>query len=218
MLENPTRIWTQPQQPLTAWCSSVSLSASPLLDASREESSPTSPIRGRTCTCSNLNCCGCYHNDSCGWRQTNKITVFCDCEDVDPTNSLKLNSDLLAIYGRASCTCKLSYICDTVSLLACHSYKNQLQPKSAFNHPANTINLNHLGWLVSQLGWCSSSPKSGTNPGSRYDVGIVSSVFVARHKSTVARIQASTLVRPHLRSYHDLGRPYLHTGCLQVWV
>ena len=67
--------------------SSVSLSASPLLDTSREESSPTSPIRGgRTCTCSNLNCCSCYHDDSCECRQTNKITGFCDCEDVDPTH------------------------------------------------------------------------------------------------------------------------------------
>ena len=65
--------------------SSVSLSASPLLDTSREESSPTSPIRGRTCTCSNLNCCSCYHDDSCECRQTSKITGFCDCEDVDPT-------------------------------------------------------------------------------------------------------------------------------------
>ena len=65
--------------------SSVSLSASPLLDTGREESSPTSPISGgRTCTCSNLNCCGCYHDDSCECRQTNKITGFCDCEDVDP--------------------------------------------------------------------------------------------------------------------------------------
>ena len=67
--------------------SSVSLSASPLLDTSREESSPTSPISGgRTCTCSNLNCCGCYHDDSCECRQTNKITAFCDCEDVDPSH------------------------------------------------------------------------------------------------------------------------------------
>ena len=67
--------------------SSVGLSASPLLDTSREESSPTSPISGgRTCTCSNLNCCGCYHDDSCECRQTNKITAFCDCEDVDPSH------------------------------------------------------------------------------------------------------------------------------------
>ena len=67
--------------------SSVSLSASPLLDTGREESSPTSPISGgRTCTCSNLNCCGCYHDDSCECRQTNKVTGFCDCEDVDPTH------------------------------------------------------------------------------------------------------------------------------------
>ena len=66
--------------------SSVSLSASPLLDTSREEPSPTSPIRGRTCTCSNLNCCGCYHEDSCECRQTNKVTGFCDCDDVDPTH------------------------------------------------------------------------------------------------------------------------------------
>ena len=67
--------------------SSVSLSASPLLDTSREESSPTSPISGvRFCTCSNLKCCGCYHDDSCECRQTNKITAFCDCEDVDPSH------------------------------------------------------------------------------------------------------------------------------------
>ena len=40
----------------------------------------------RTCTCSNLNCCGCYHEDSCECRQTNKITDFCDCDDVNPTH------------------------------------------------------------------------------------------------------------------------------------
>ena len=39
---------------------------------------------GRTCTCSNLNCCNCYHEDSCECRQTNKITGFCDCDDVNP--------------------------------------------------------------------------------------------------------------------------------------
>ena len=60
---------------------------------------------------------------------------------------------------------------------------------------------------VSQLVWCSSSQMSGTNPGSRYDVGIASGVSVARHKSTVACVQPSTLVRPNLREYYDLGRP-----------
>ena len=34
----------------------------------------------RTCTCSNLNCCGCYHDDSCECRQTSKLTGFCDCQ------------------------------------------------------------------------------------------------------------------------------------------
>ena len=68
-----------------------SLTSSPLFLNTREESclnceGPFSP--GHQCgddmigcTCSNIQCCSCYHGDHCECRQTNKLTAFCDCTD-----------------------------------------------------------------------------------------------------------------------------------------
>jgi len=77
----PDQLRQRPESPMDT-------SIIPLLDVSREEPCPALPVdcERRTCTCSNSNCCSCYHDDSCECRQTNTITSFCDCEDVDPTH------------------------------------------------------------------------------------------------------------------------------------
>ena len=77
-----------------------SLTSSPLLLNSREENCPNcegllSPghqcgDERIGCTCSNLQCCNCNHDDYCECAKTNKLTAFCDCTDVSdvPCNKM----------------------------------------------------------------------------------------------------------------------------------
>ena len=59
----PDQLRQQPEGPMDT-------SIIPLLDVSKEEPCLNSvDCERRTCTCSNLNCCGCFHGDSCECRQ-----------------------------------------------------------------------------------------------------------------------------------------------------
>ena len=60
-----------------------------LLSSTREDNYQNSS--GIGCTCSNLQCCACNHEDTCECYKSNKITNFCDCEDVSdvPCNKMR---------------------------------------------------------------------------------------------------------------------------------
>ena len=64
----------------------------PVLSSTREDNCRVDSCGAPTvgCTCSNLQCCGCNHVDNCECYKSNKITDFCDCEDVSdvPCNQM----------------------------------------------------------------------------------------------------------------------------------
>ena len=79
---------------------STSLTSSPLLttreDICKNCGDPFSPghqcegnLGTMGCSCSNSNCCGCHHDDSCECRQSNKQTAFCDCRDISDVDCNK---------------------------------------------------------------------------------------------------------------------------------
>ena len=64
----------------------------PVLSSTREDNCRVDSCGAPTvgCTCSNLQCCGCNHVDNCECYKSNKITNFCNCEDVSdvPCNQM----------------------------------------------------------------------------------------------------------------------------------
>ena len=107
---------------------STSLTSSPLLttreDICKNCGDPFSPghqcegnLGTMGCSCSNSNCCGCHHDDSCECRQSNKQTAFCDCRDisdVDCNKQLKPKKWPIGHLWPGQSTFKLLYLCNTL--------------------------------------------------------------------------------------------------------